>query len=144
MKYQDPKFELYGYYFGRVDVHFISDGNGILCCIDGKLLDGMWEKGMYISDEVKNRKTTPAIKLLITDNFNTSALTCDASMCSSLSNSVNRRILISRGALRRKKADYDVPSQIYVVASIKSVHSSTNTGLSFRTNENEVRRKMEP
>ena len=147
MKYQDPKSDLYGYYFGRVDGNFIPDGKGIFCSHDGQLLDGTWEKGKFNKGGAKNEETKRTMKLLITDDFNTSLLTCDNSTCSSLTASVNRQILLSKFAAlmknkkkKRRKPDYDVPSQIYV-ASMKT-NDSSDTKLSFRATV--VRKKTDP
>ena len=130
MKYCNSMLGLYGFYFGQVDIHFIPDGNGILCSHDGQLLEGQWRRGEFVGN---NSNTSKNIE------FNYSSSTCDTSTCSSLSASVTCNFL--RLPDPGKRVIPKVPKRIYIPAQRKSVHWPDTQ---FYFKQNNTQRKLEP
>ena len=138
MKYTDSNLELGGYYHGQVDKHSTPDGIGILCCHDGQLLDGKWEKGQFMGGEKGKSFNDDPMKSVSRDINGYLLKSDDTSTCSSLSASVAGKFF--RYDISELKTQR-IPSHIYLDAPSKSVHW-VDTNLYFR--KNVIRRKYEP
>jgi len=145
MKYADSNVGLSGNYHGQVDEHSIPDGIGSLCCHDGQLLDGKWEKGQFIGGgkgKSYNGDPMKSVSGVNDKNLLDSVyvyLNCDdTSTCSSLSDSVTSKFF--RSDISEFKTQR-IPPEVCLDAPLKSVHW-VDTHLCFR--KSVVRRKYEP
>ncbi|KAL7479440.1 hypothetical protein ACHAW6_005241 [Cyclotella cf. meneghiniana] len=82
MPYTNSKRGLSGHYSGMMDLASkLPDGEGILCCHDGRVLDGEWRLGEFeVFCPITARRPRDS----------DSSFPCDISTCSSLSASVTR------------------------------------------------------
>ena len=108
LPYTNARLGLNGLYCGEMDVvSKLPDGNGILYCSSGQMLQGEWCLGRLIllDDPTKARQYNE-------DSLRTS---CDNSTCSSLSVSITGRLSSTGEA--RPKTKIKVPKNLYVIKS---------------------------
>ncbi|KAL3805907.1 hypothetical protein HJC23_007868 [Cyclotella cryptica] len=103
MPYTNSKLGISGYYSGEMDVvSKLPDGEGMLCCHDGRVLDGEWRIGEF-------QAFCPI--LARRPRASDSSFPGDSSICSSLSASVTRHAWRHLDETKKIK----IPKNLYIV-----------------------------